>query len=436
MTHVAFATSVPARVQRVTDSGLIVSQRSLIPGSEPVVPNDNAPADVPPSTVGPPSATPGDPNGLDVVEVGEPAPWPRSVVRPSRWAGYPAEWDVPLWGGRTTDLTDTAWACIDLNARVVSIMPPYLVGAATSLNADWLNNPDPDIYNSWIDFAKQLLWDYLLGEAFVLVTARYDNGNGYPARFHVVAPWLVDVDMVAGMRRYRIGDENVTGDIIHVPYQIRTDEPHGHGPLEAGALRLVAARMLARYAFNMVAGGGLPVGVLEYPDELTAQQSAELQHQWVEARMASMGLPAVVSGGVTFTAAAYSPEQLTLMDLSRWNESRISVLLGVPPFLVGLPSGGDSMTYSNVSQVFDYHWRAGLSTFATTCMAALSFHLLPRGTAVEVNRDEYVKADPLSRAQMWAIYNDMGLAWDQIAEAERFDANAAPAPPLTSGVLK
>jgi hypothetical protein len=68
-------------------------------------------------------------------------------------------------------------------------------------------------------------------------------------------------------------------------------------------------------------------------------------------------------------------------------------------------------------------------------MAALSWHLLPRGTAVEVNRDEYVKADPLTRAQMWQIYNTLGLTWEQIAEAERFEV-AAPSATLTSGVMQ
>jgi phage portal protein BeeE len=149
-----------------------------------------------------------------------------------------------------------------------------------------------------------------------------------------------------------------------------------------------------------------------------------------------MGLPAVVSGGVTFKADAYSPEQLTLMDLSRWNESRIAVLLGVPPFLVGLPSGGDSMTYSNVEQVNMHHWRDGLSPIVSTLMAALSQKLLPRGTAVELNRDEYVKPDPLTRAQTQQIYHGIGvLTAEQIAELERFNV-AAPSATLTSGVLQ
>ena len=67
-----------------------------------------------------------------------------------------------------------------------------------------MNNPDPDLYTSWDEFAKQLFWDFQMGEAFVLATARYSNG--YPARFHVVAPWLVNVEIGGdGLRRYTIG---------------------------------------------------------------------------------------------------------------------------------------------------------------------------------------------------------------------------------------
>ena len=70
---------------------------------------------------------------------------------------------------------------------------------------------------------------------------------------------------------------------------------------------------------------------------------------------------------------------MALVELSQLTQSRIAVLLGVPPFLVGLPSGGDSMTYSNVTALFDYHWRAGLRPKAQAVMSALSEWLLPRG---------------------------------------------------------
>ena len=341
------------------------------------------------------------------------------------WSGWPAEWSTPPWNGYQPKLGDTAWTCCDLNASLLATMPPYLVGAAPSLDADWLTNPQPEIYASWEEFAKQLFWDYQLGEAFVLCTARYSTG--YPARFHVVPPWNVNVEMDAGRRRYTIGRVDVTDDMLHVRYQGNVSDARGHGPLEAGYGRLVAADLLARYAANVFATG-VPPSTLEHPDELSAQQAADLQAQWVASRMASMGLPAVLSGGVKWNVPKLSPRDMALHELSEWNEARVAVMLGVPPFMVGLPTGGDSMTYANVQSLFDFHWRAGLRPKASTVTAALSGWALPRATVVELNRDSYVQAAPLERAQTAEILNRIrdesgnpALTVAEIREVERMD---------------
>lgn len=368
-----------------------------------VTPNPNDPADVPPATVGPPSAVPGDPDGVLIEGDVRPATSLPPIL-PSAWSGWPAEWWPPLWGGaHGAQLTDTAWAGLDLNSSVLATMPPYLVGAADSTDAAWLVNPNPDTYTSWEEFAKQLFWDYQLGEAFVLATAWY--ATGYPARFHVVPPWAVDVEISEGVRRYSIGQVDVTADLLHVRYQSSVDDAHGHGPLEAGAARLISDRVLARYAQNFAAAGGVPTSILTHPEELSAAQATELQAQWVRARSSLIGEPAVLSGGVAFETVQISPKDMALVELSQLTESRIAVLLGVPPFLLGLPSGGDPMTYQNVAALFDYHWRAGLRPKAQSVMAALSGWLLPRGTAVELNRDAYVQPDPYQRAQIAQIYH-------------------------------
>jgi hypothetical protein len=86
------------------------------------------------------------------------------------------------------------------------------------------------------------------------------------------------------------------------------------------------------------------------------------------------------------------------------------------------------MTYSNVSSIFDYHWRAGLRPKAHTVMSGLSQWLTPRGTRIEVNRDAYVQAEPLARAQTWAtlsaIVDKQGnpvVTVEEIRAAERID---------------
>jgi hypothetical protein len=373
-------------------------------------------------------------------------------MRPQRWAGWPPEWSAPLWSstgypawnwwGQVQTLTDTAWGCIDLNASVIASMPPYLVGASDSLNADWLTNPDPLVYTDWSEFAKQLLWDFHLGEAFVMPTAWY--ASGYPARFHVVAPWLVTAELAGdGTRRYSIGGVDVTASILAIRYQSRTDDARGHGPLEAGAGRLIAAQALARYATDLVVSGGVPTSLLVHPGNLNATQAQDLQVEWVTARMAAMGLPGVVSGGIDLKVLQFDPEKMALVDLSQFNEARIAFLLGVPPPLAALPSGQDSLTYNTAVMIREQHWQAGLKPKVDRVMRALSYWLLPRGTSIELNRDEYVKPSQLERAQTWEILHrivDPGsgeavLSVAEIRQLERF-SNAAPSQTLTSGVLQ
>lgn len=396
-----------------------IETRALRPtstGSFDETPNDNL--DVLPGTVGPITATPGDPNGVEVV-YGDPAPpFPPALIRPSAWTGWPDEWMTPLWN-QLENLTDTAWTCLDLNASIFASMPPYLVNASSTLPSDWLINPDTDQYTGWSEFAKQAMWDYQSGEVFVLATAHY--ANNWPARFHVVSPWNVSVEMQYGTRRYYMGGQDVTDDLLHVRYQSRTDDPHGHGPLEAGRSRLIAARVLTRYGTNIAISGGIPNSVIIHPDELTDKQAIALQNQWIQARISTMGLPAVLSGGVTFETLQLSPKDMALIDLLQFNEARIAVLLGVPPFLVALPSSGDPLTYSTIAQLFDFHWRSSLKPKSSTFMEALSGWLTPRGTKVEVNRDSYVQPGPLERAQTWQILIDIGVVTaEQVQQIERY----------------
>ena len=409
---------------------------------DPEIPNGNDPASVPPGTVGPPSAVPGDPDGVTIE--GAAPPWqPLPRIVPSAWSGWPAEWQTS-WYSTTQQLVDTAWLCIDLNSSLLSTMPPYLVGAAPTLNSDWLINPNPDVYTSWEEFAKQLFWDYeAVGEAFVLATSRY--ATGWPSRFHVVPAWYVSVTLVDGVRRYMIAGDDVTGDMLHIRYTSSVSgDVHGHGPLEAGGARLIAAEVIAQYATKLIGGGGIPTSVLEHPDELSAEQAQTLQMQWVQARLSTIGEPAVLSGGVTWKATQMNPKDLALMELSRWNDTRIAYLLRVPGEIVGLPIEGDRMTYKNISSLFDFHWRAGLRPKAQAVMSALSYWALPRGTTVEVDRDAYVQPDPLERAQTAQILNAIvdqqgnpALTVEEIRAQERFDDKAAAVTTdPTGGVLK
>jgi HK97 family phage portal protein len=227
---------------------------------------------------------------------------------------------------------------------------------------------------------------------------------------------------------------NPGADLLHIRYKSTTSSARGVGPLDAGRSRLLAASLLQRYASRVVESGGVPYYVIKHPRELSGTQVADLQSQWYASRMNSLGMPAILSGGIEIEQLQISPADMALLELSQYTESRIAVMLGIPPFLMGLPSGGDSMTYSNVTALFDYHWRAGLRPKVSPVVHALSEWALPRGTNVEVNRDEYVRPDPLQRAQTWQILVGLGvLTPEDVAQLERFAiAGAVPDSPLAT----
>ena len=382
-------------------------------------------------TVGP-DANPGDPDGVEFVDFEPSFSGNRAAVVPSPWSGWPSEWGVPNWDqGRFDNLVDTAWACVDLNAKVLSTMPVYIVRNGEikgGTQPSWLRNPDPSIYTSWHEFAKQLFWDFQLGEAFVMPTDW--DALGFPSRFRVIPPHLVNAELIDGRRRYNIGAVDVTEDILHIRYKSSTDGARGVGPLESGRNRVIAAGVLERYATELAMGGGIPYYALTVQRRLSKTEADDLLEQWWQSRRDNLGKPAILSGGVDAKQLQLSPQDMALLDLAQFNEARIAVDLGVPPFLVGLPTP-DSMTYSNVSQIFDFHDRASLRSLATHVMAALSGWLLPRRQALEMNRDEYSRPafNERTGAYVQLVQNGI-LSPDEVRTMERFTGEA-PAQALT-----
>ena len=409
------------------------------PNHAGITPNANEPPPAP-GTVGETGWTPGDPHGVEYVDDTSPT-YSRSLPfpQPSPWSGWPASWSVPNWdfGSRFNELVDVAWACLDLNASVLSAMPVYRTrGGLVVPPSSWMENPDPSIYSSWHEFAKQLFWDYQLGEAFVLPVAR-SLDTGYPLTFRVVPPWMMHVEMKGGVRRYNLGGitgPDVTDEILHIRYKSSTDSAHGVGPLESAGGRMLTAGVLAKYIREVVSIGGVVAQTLETDQPLTEDDAQDLLNMWVASRAANLGYPPVLDNNVQLkTHQAMSPKDMAMLEIAQFTESRIAVLTGVPPFLVGLSAGDDSMTYSNVSQLFDFHDRASLKTKATHVMSGLSFWALPRGSNAELNRDEYTRPPFKERAEAWVKLIEVGaVRVDEFRTAERF-TGPAPVVAITGG---
>jgi HK97 family phage portal protein len=389
----------------------------------PTTPNDNGPEDL----------NPGDPDGLEFTgDKVEARALPLPFVSP--WDGWPTGWQTPDWKVNTgiNRLADIAWACLDMSSNIVSAMPVYRLKNGRIIEPKtWMSNPDPTIYNCWGEFFKQLFWDFQLGEAFVMPWGSMGSDN-YPVAFRVIPPWLMTVEMERGQRIYHIGAEDVTDRILHIRYSSNTTHPRGVGPLEIAGARMTTIALLQKYTTTLAQTGGVPLYWMELQRRITETEGRDLMDRWIESRIKNAGQPALVSGGATLNQArTMDAKEMALLELSQFSESRIAVLLGIPPFLVGLAGASGSLTYSNISDLFDFHDRSSLRPKSKMVMDSISGKFLPLGQSVELNRDDYTRLPLDKRA---AIYKELGpvetggigaLTIDEIRIMERYYGSTA-----------
>jgi phage portal protein BeeE len=149
---------------------------------------------------------------------------------------------------------------------------------------------------------------------------------------------------------------------------------------------------------DLASRGGIPWAILKSQRKLNGTESKDLQNAWVNGARNRMGAPAILSGTLELETLTISPREMMMLEQRIFDETRIASALGVPPYLVGLPNP-DGLTYANAVALLDFHWRITLRTAANSVMSALSNWLLPRGTRIEMNRDDYNRPDDLTRAQ-------------------------------------
>lgn len=323
------------------------------------------------------------------------------------WQGWPTSWETPLWNGAgyPQKLVSTLWSCIDLNTRELASFPIYGVkGVKVVPLPEWSNNPEPELYSDWTEAAKQIFNTYFgTGEVILWCTGRYSDGLGpggigSVARFVVLNPAYVNIEKANGEIEYRLGSATLDrNDVCHIKYQTWPTNLRGIGPLEWCASSILSAAALERMNTDLATRGGIPWAVLKSQRKLNGNESRDLQNAWIQGAKSRSGAPAILSGTLELETLNISPREMMMLEQRIFDETRIAAALGVPPYLVGLPQPG-GLTYANAINLLDFHWRTTLRPAAQSVARAMSNWLLARGTRLEFNRDDYVRADDATRA--------------------------------------
>ena len=320
----------------------------------------------------------------------------------------------------------TAARCLQLVCQQIAAMPLRFKG--TSDQPLWVSNPDPVWFPNGIGDANfAAVWSmYAWGDAFLLVTGRYETG--YPRTWTVLDPSRVSVnaDARGAGRTYRVGDLDLDPDDVLQISRDPNGQLRGTSALQAYSSNLQSAYAAETFARDFYLAGGVPWAVLQSARRLSADDAATLQAQWTARAGLRGGAPAVIPPDITFTSFAFNPKDLLLLESREWDAKQLAAAYGVPAFMVNLEQAG-GLNYSNPEMLFDTWWRTELYPAARRIDAALS-HWLPRGSWVEFDPKVLLRPDLKTQTDVWlALLNANVVTQDEVRTA------VLDLPPLAEG---
>ena len=251
----------------------------------------------------------------------------------------------------------------------------------------WLRRPDPTVPYQFI--MSWTLDDLMMfGRAFWYITSR--TADGYPATFtRLPAGSVTTTDMVGPVWFAPSKEVYFNGGMLDPVNLVQFLSPaqgmiySAPGAIET-ALKLEAAR-------NRNASSSIPAGILrqtENSEPLSAQELSDLAAQFNAARATNQ--TAALNQYLTYTETNSTPDKMLLIEASQYQALEMSRLANVPPYLVGVATGAYSYQSSQQARADLYLF--GVKLYADAIASALSMdNVLPRGTYVEFDSDEYLE---------------------------------------------
>jgi phage portal protein BeeE len=255
----------------------------------------------------------------------------------------------------------------------------------------WLRRPDPTV-----SFQFLMSWTLddlmMFGRAFWYITSR--TADGYPATFtRLPAGSITTTDMAGPVwfapstQVYFQGGELDPANLVQFLSPAQGLIYSAPGAIET-ALKLEAAR-------NRNASSSIPAGVLKQTggEPLSAQELADLASAFNAARATNQ--TAALNEYLTYTETNSTPDKMLLIEASQYQSLEMSRLANVPPYLVGVATGAYSYQSSKQARADLYLF--GVKLYADAIAGALSMdNVLPRGTYVEFDADDYLEENFLA----------------------------------------
>lgn len=321
---------------------------------------------------------------------------------------------------------NAVWACVRLLSDAVSMMPvcAYDVRKGQRVPVD---NPPlldmPAAQTSMADWIYQVMVSALLnGNAYGEIVTMDDNGS--PTQIELQHPDRVHVGMADGRPEYTFNGRKIDpGRVWHFRAFRMPGLSLGLSPIAYAARTISTSALAADFGRGFFADGAHPTGIFSTAAPINQTQAKEIKDRLNEAVRGREAL--VLGNGANYAQLQVSPTDSQFLDTMRWDATQIATVFGVPPHMIGAPSGS-SMTYQSVEMESLNFLTYSVQPWLTRLENAL-FPLLPRKKHVRFNPDVLLRTDLETRIRAGA----QAIASKQMTPTEVRAWEGNDLPPLT-----
>lgn len=170
-------------------------------------------------------------------------------------------------------------------------------------------------------------------------------------------------------------------DVVHMRYGLDPRNVRkGLSPLASLFRELLTDEEASGYLAAMLRNLGVP-GVVISPtgDNSLSETDAGMVKSAYMSKFSGdrRGEPLVLSAGASITPFGFSPEQMTVKDLRRIPEERVSAIFGTPAIVVGLGCGLDRSTFANYAEAREASWETNIIPTQRLMLSELRTQLQP-----------------------------------------------------------
>lgn len=342
--------------------------------------------------------------------------------------GFPSP--TGIWVDTMAALTnDVCWACTALLSDVISSFPAQEfqqvgdVRERVAAPSRIVTNPSGYLeVPEWLgQIVVGLCHD---GNTVGQIVAR--DFAGHPTQCEIRAWSDVSVirDTKTSAPRYKLDGKVVeTTDIVHWRGSVlRPGQVVAESPIEAARNAIASALATERFGAEFFGAGGHLSALLSSEQQIEGEVADLIKARFLAATRNHE--PAVLGKGLTYTALQADPQQSQMIEAQRAVAERVVRFFRLRPEMIGISTGGSSITYANRTDRAEDFVQLDLIGWIRPIETRWST-MTTRPRFVRLNLDALLRSDILTRYRVY----DIGLRNGTLNRNEvRARENAAPIP--------